>query len=75
MGQHSCKPGPLPPACLNLAPASDDPAPPPPTGAGLGEVPARRVDGRPALVKGRWEDVYGEGESDSEKNLWGWVRV
>lgn len=29
-GQHSCGPGPLPPACLNLAPASGDPAPPPP---------------------------------------------
>lgn len=48
-GQHSCGPGPLPPACLNLAPASGDPAPPPPTGTGLGEPagegPALRVGG------------------------------
>lgn len=36
-GQHSCGRGPLPPACLNLAPASDDLAPPPPTGTGLRE--------------------------------------
>lgn len=40
---------PLPPACLNLAPASGDPAPPPPTGTGLGEAtregPAWRVGG------------------------------
>lgn len=28
---------PSPPACLNLAPASDDLAPPPPTGTGLRE--------------------------------------
>lgn len=49
-GQHSCGPGsPLPPACLNLDPASGDPAPPPPTGIGLGEAaregPALRVGG------------------------------
>lgn len=36
-GQHSCGRGSLPSACLNLAPASDDPAPPPPNGPGLVE--------------------------------------
>lgn len=41
MGQHSCGPGPLPPACLNLAPASGDPAPPPRAAFSLGSRPGR----------------------------------
>lgn len=69
MGQHSCRPGPLPPASLNLAPASGDPAPPPPAGAGLGEpageAPAPGGGGWQALVKGRWEGVYREGAKGS----------
>lgn len=44
-GQHSCGRGSLPAACLNLAPASDDPAPPPPSFAGLGEPAGEALRG------------------------------
>lgn len=40
-GQHSCLRGTLPPSCLNLAPASGDPAPPPPLAQALGSLQGR----------------------------------
>lgn len=72
--QHSCRRCPLPPACLNLAPASGDPALPPPTGTGLwdpaGEGPVCWDMGRPALVKGTREDVYREDTEVRGVTLW-----
>lgn len=65
-GQHSCGRGPLPPACLNLAPASGDPAPPPTRWrrprATCRKAPCFGGEGRPALVRSRWEDVCGNAE-------------